>query len=224
MKKKLMFRLMILLVVLVLILSACSVPVMEDANGNPTWAGLVIQLGMELVTYAVITLVGIMAAWLMAKIGDNKDLQNVKLAIGILQNLSQETAGELKQKVVDDLKAAQGGKLTDEQKKQLPNDLLDLVLQKADENTINTLKRAGADIHAIILGAAEDWIGVMHRDDTAEEETDFPPLEDWPLDMLVDFCKINGIPCDGCQSREDYINAIVNGGAREEKPPSAAAE
>ena len=226
MKKTLTRIVLLLTMVLTLcaLLSACTVPEMEDAGGNPTWAGLVIQMGMELVTYFVITLVGIVAAWLMAKIGNNKDLQNVKLAIGILQNLAQETAGELKQKVVDDLKAAQGGKLTDEQKKRLPDELLELVLQKVDDNTINILEAAGADINAIILGAAEDWIGIMHRaEDSDEEEAEIPPLEDWPLEMLRDFCRINGIPAAGCQSESEYIAAIM-GGAKEEKPPSQEVE
>ena len=43
------------------------------------------------------------------------------------------------------------------------------------------------------------------------EET-LPPIEDWPLEMLADFCRLNTIPCDGCKSKEDYINAIL--GAR----------
>ena len=202
MKKKLMFRLMILLVVLVLILSACSVPVMEDANGNPTASGLAIRAGLEILTYLSITAVSLGATFLTAKIGKKNNLQNVKLAIGVLEELARQTAGEFKQTIVDDLKANQGGKLTEEQKDELKAELLGLVLKKADTHTVGVLQAAGADINAIIMGAAEDW----------------------PLDMLVDFCKINAIPCDGCQSREDYINAIVNGGAREEKPPSAAAE
>lgn len=43
------------------------------------------------------------------------------------------------------------------------------------------------------------------------EET-LPPLEDWPVEMLADFCRLNTIPCDGCKSKEDYIKAIL--GAR----------
>ena len=206
---------LLLLSVLMLcaLLGACTVPVMEDAQGNPTWAGLGIQLALEILTYLAITLVSVSAAWLTAKIGKNKDLQNVKLAIGILEGLTRTTAGELKQTISDDLKAAQGGKLKEEQKVMLQHKLLSLVKQKADSSTINTLKAAGADINKIILGAAEDWVGIMHKGDFSEPEvTEIPPLEDWPLDMLFDFCEMNAIPHEGCQSREDYIDAIVHGG------------
>ena len=43
------------------------------------------------------------------------------------------------------------------------------------------------------------------------EET-LPPLEDWPVEMLADFCRVNNIVCDGCKPKEDYIKAIL--GAR----------
>ena len=48
-----------------------------------------------------------------------------------------------------------------------------------------------------------------------EAETDnveLPPLEEWPLEMIVDFCRLNGIPHGGCETKEDYINAIVRTG------------
>lgn len=47
------------------------------------------------------------------------------------------------------------------------------------------------------------------QDGKTLEET-LPPLEDWPLDMLADFCIRNGFPCDECETKEDYINAILN--------------
>lgn len=46
---------------------------------------------------------------------------------------------------------------------------------------------------------------------TAEIDDDYelPPLEEWPLEMIVDFCRLNGIPHAGCETKEEYINAIV---------------
>lgn len=38
-----------------------------------------------------------------------------------------------------------------------------------------------------------------------------PPVEEWPYEMLVDFCEQNDIPHDGCVTKEDYIDAIVRG-------------
>lgn len=47
--------------------------------------------------------------------------------------------------------------------------------------------------------------------ETTVEDDDYelPPLEKWPLEMIVDFCRLNGIPHAGCETREEYINAIV---------------
>ena len=60
----------------------------------------------------------------------------------------------------------------------------------------------------------------------AEEEIDddyeLAPLEDWPLEMIVDFCRDNGIPCEGCQTKDEYIRAITQGGKHD--PPDAAEE
>lgn len=57
------------------------------------------------------------------------------------------------------------------------------------------------------------------QDGKTLEET-LPPLEKWPLDMLESFCELNGFPCEDCETRDDYINAILN--AR--KPEAVTAE
>lgn len=49
-----------------------------------------------------------------------------------------------------------------------------------------------------------------------------PPLEDWPLEMIVTFCKDNGIPCEGAQTKDEFIRAITQGGKAE--PPNEAAQ
>lgn len=41
------------------------------------------------------------------------------------------------------------------------------------------------------------------------DDYELPPLEEWPLEMIVDFCRLNGIPHAGCETKEEYINAIV---------------
>lgn len=48
------------------------------------------------------------------------------------------------------------------------------------------------------------------------EEIDIPPLENWPLEQIKQFCEINEIPCEGCEKKEDYIEAIVKGSIVEE--------
>lgn len=54
------------------------------------------------------------------------------------------------------------------------------------------------------------------------DDYELPPLEDWPLEMIVTFCQDNGIPCEGCRTKDEYIRAITQGGKHE--PPNAAEE
>ena len=46
----------------------------------------------------------------------------------------------------------------------------------------------------------------------------------WPLEQLKAFCEDNGIDCAGCETREDYMDAIEKGGRVSDEPPSEAAE
>lgn len=41
-----------------------------------------------------------------------------------------------------------------------------------------------------------------------EDELTLPPVEDWPLEMLMDFCQSNSIPCEGCVTKRDYLRAF----------------
>jgi hypothetical protein len=44
-------------------------------------------------------------------------------------------------------------------------------------------------------------------------------IANWGLQQLRAFCVANGIPCEDCVTREDYMNAIESGGIREETEP-----
>ena len=48
------------------------------------------------------------------------------------------------------------------------------------------------------------------------------PLDDWPLETIALFCEDNGIDAEGCETKEDYIRVITQGGTNE--PPDAAEE
>ena len=60
---------------------------------------------------------------------------------------------------------------------------------------------------------------------TAEMGIDLE-ITNWGLRQLQDFCAINGIPCAGCTTREDYIKAIEGLGSPKapEPPDSGGAE
>ena len=60
-------------------------------------------------------------------------------------------------------------------------------------------ERMAATVHEAILAETEDGY-------------DLPPLEEWPLEMIVDFCRLNDIPHAGCETKDEYIEAIVAGG------------
>ena len=62
----------------------------------------------------------------------------------------------------------------------------------------------------------------VEAEEEISDDYELPPLEDWPLEMIVDFCRLNGIPCAGCQTKDEYVRAITQGGQKE--PPDAAEE
>lgn len=80
------------------------------------------------------------------------------------------------------------------------------------------------DVNEIEAAVAEYLNGgVVYTEETeAEVDDDYelPPLEEWPLDMIADFCRLNDIPCEGCQTKDEYIRAITQGGRHE--PPDQA--
>ncbi len=69
------------------------------------------------------------------------------------------------------------------------------------------------EIEAAVKEAFNCPAAILELPDAQEgktlEET-LPPLEKWPLDMLESFCELNGFPCEECETRDDYINAILN--------------
>lgn len=43
----------------------------------------------------------------------------------------------------------------------------------------------------------------------AQEGFRLPPVDEWPLETIAQFCHVNGISCEGCKTKEDYIRAIT---------------
>ena len=84
---------------------------------------------------------------------------------------------------------------------------------------VEKLREWGFDLDAGLLKAAvESAVYGMNTNKSLpaaavlqaeEDEIGLPPLEDWPMEMIVNFCLLNNIPHDGCVTREDYINAIL---------------
>ena len=158
--KKVLRTIMILVLALCMCLAmtACST-VNED--GSLTTAGVAIEQGITVLARAVEALLAVAATWVLSKIGKKKELQNTNLALQILFDVTRQTVGELQQLFVTGWKEAGGGKLTDAQIEKLRQELFVLVKNKLDQPTQDLLTAAGADINALISGAAEDWINTI---------------------------------------------------------------
>ena len=116
MKKKLI---LVLIALLMLTLPAFA---LADTGGNvdDTVASILIENAVNIVAAFFIALIGVFGAWLTAKLGKATQLDTVNRAQQELIKLAQITVGELKQTVVDGMKAAsKDGKLSKEEIAQL---------------------------------------------------------------------------------------------------------
>ena len=120
---------------------------------------IIMETVMQIVGTLLITLIGVLGAWLTAKIGKRHELGNIAVATNEAINAAQLTVLELQQTVVDGWKAAnEDGKLTDEEVEMLGVMLIDKTVEKMSDSAINLLVSAGVDITAIIKGAGEAMI------------------------------------------------------------------
>lgn len=119
----------------------------------------IISCAVEIAATLLITLIGVLGAWLTAQIGKSKKLSNIGAATEQLIFAAQTTVGELQQTLVNGLKAANAnGKLTDVDVKVLKDKLITMTIEKLSGDVINVLTAASVDVDALIRGAGEDWI------------------------------------------------------------------
>ena len=158
MKKKLV---LILIALLMLALPAFA---LADTGGtvNATVAEILIENAVNITAAFFIALIGVFGAWLTAKLGKATQLDTVNRAQQELIKLAQITVGELKQTVVDDMKAAsKDGKLTKDEIVQLGQLLFEKTTAKLSASAMDVLTAAQVDISALITGTAEHLIGQM---------------------------------------------------------------
>lgn len=114
---------------------------------------------VEIVVALVLMLISVLGAWLTAKIGKNKSLQNIHAAQQEVISMASLTVSELQQRLVDGLKAAhEDGKLTKDEIAALGEELLNGTMAKMSDTTFGLLDAAGVDIVALIQGAGEAWV------------------------------------------------------------------
>ena len=161
MKKKL------ILVLLALLMLALPAVALADTGGTAgiSVADILIENAVNIAAAFFIALIGVFGAWLTAKLGKSTQLDTVNRAQQELIKLAQITVGELKQTVVDGMKAAsKDGKLTKDEIMQLGQLLFEKTTAKLSASATDVLTAAQVDISALITGTAEHLIGQMKAD------------------------------------------------------------
>lgn len=120
---------------------------------------ILITQAAQIVSTLIVTLIGILAAWLTAKLNQHMQLKNLTAALDTCLKMTQVTVGELQQKFVEGMKIAnEDGKLTQEEIKELNSSLVMYTKEKMTPELINVIVNAGIDINKFILDAGENYI------------------------------------------------------------------
>ena len=154
----------LILVLLALLMLAIPAAALAETGGSvdATVANILIENAVNITAAFFIALIGVFGAWLTAKLGKATQLDTVNRAQQELIKLAQITVGELKQTVVDGMKAAsKDGKLTKDEIAQLGNLLYEKTTAKLSASAMDVLTAAQVDISALITGTAEHLIGQM---------------------------------------------------------------
>ena len=156
MKKKL------ILVLVALLMLALPVAALADTGGTANATDILIENAVNIAAAFFIAVIGVFGAWLTAKLGKATQLDTINHAQQELIKLAQITVGELKQTVVDGMKAAHtDGKLTKEEIAHLGQLLFEKTSAKLSASAMDVLTAAQVDIAALITGTAEQLIGQM---------------------------------------------------------------
>ena len=151
----------LILVLIALLMLALPAVALADSGGtvDATVTEILIENAVNIAAAFFISLIGVFGAWLTAKLGKATQLDTVNRAQQELIKLTQITVGELKQTVVDGMKAAhKDGKLTKEEIVQLGQLLYEKTTAKLSASAMDVLTAAQVDISALITGTAEQLI------------------------------------------------------------------
>jgi len=121
-----------------------------------------IEEAVGIAAYLLVTLIGLLGAWLSAKLAKKIELANIKAATDIVTTETITTVNELQQTTVDHLKAAhKDGKLTPEEIAMLGNALLEITESKLADSVKGLLVAAKIDLENLIRSQAESYINRM---------------------------------------------------------------
>lgn len=125
---------------------------------------VIIENIVRIIAALLMMLISVGGAYLTALIARNEKLKGIELATQQIIDAALQTAGELQQTMVNDLKEASAdGKLSKEDIATLGRDVVELTLLKLTQPTKDLINGAGGDIEAIIHGATEAWLEEIKR-------------------------------------------------------------
>lgn len=123
---------------------------------------IVVQYVAEILALVIISALGILGAFILNKIGKNKNLENIAEATSQVIGAAQETVRRLQQTLVDGYKeAAPDGKLTPEQIMELKQRTIEITMETLSTPVLELLTRAKVDIEKLITNAAEAYINEL---------------------------------------------------------------
>ena len=123
----------------------------------------------EIVTTLIVTLIGVLGAWLLSVMAKRQELSSINEATQEAIRLAQLTAAELQQTVVGNLKAASAdGKLTEAEIKALGKQLVEQTKRKMSGPAYKLLEASAVDINGLIRGAGEEWINKIKNEPVLE--------------------------------------------------------
>ena len=125
---------------------------------------VIIENIVRIVAALLMMLISVGGAYLTSLIARNEKLKSIGMATQQIVDAALQTAGELQQTMVNDMKEASAdGKLSKEDIATLGRDVVELTLLKLTQPTKDLINGAGGDIEAIIHGATEAWLEEIKR-------------------------------------------------------------
>ena len=125
---------------------------------------VIIENVVRIIAALLMMLISVGGAYLTALISKNEKLKGIGIATEQIIEAAMQTAGELQQTVVEQMKAAAiDGKLSEEEISDLGKQVVGLTLAKLTQPTKDLIDGAGGDIEAIIHGATEAWLEEIKR-------------------------------------------------------------
>ena len=120
-----------------------------------------VQSLIEIVCLIVVSALGVFGTWLLNKLNQHKNLQNISLATEQVLAAVKETVLSLQQTLVTGWKEAQGGKLTDAQVMALKEKVLELTKASLADPTLQLLEAAKVDVSTLITSFSESYISQL---------------------------------------------------------------